>query len=163
MLLKSIQDHDFESELSLYFNDNPNKYIIIICEDHCSFQRCGTPKEVNGEYNYESLDELYKAQQIDGIVLLLDVNKTEYILKFTRNYYTAAGNAIIQACYSSIITRRHGRGAALGVTASTLQKHIKASFADGTFYPGKWKHYDVYTQSCIIDVVSLAAPKVSRK
>lgn len=103
LLLKSIQDHDFESELSLYFNDNPNKYIIIICEDHCSFQRCGTPKEVNGEYNYESLDELYKAQQIDGIVLLLDVNKTEYIIKFTRNYYTAAGNAIIQAGYSSII------------------------------------------------------------
>ena len=51
----------------------------------------------------ESLDELYKAQQIDGIVLLLDVNKTEYIIKFTRNYYTAAGNAIIQAGYSSII------------------------------------------------------------
>ena len=109
------------------------------------------------------MDELYKAQQIDGIVLLLDVNKTEYIIKFTRNYYTAAGNAIIQAGYSSIITRRHGRGAALGVTASALQKHIKASFADGTFYPGKWKHYDVYTQSRIIDVVSLAAPKVLRK
>ena len=103
LLLESIQERDFESELSLYFNDNPNKYIIIICEDHCPFQRCGTPKEVNGEYNYESLDELYKAQQIDGIVLLLDVNKTEYIIKFTRNYYTAAGNAIIQAGYSSII------------------------------------------------------------
>lgn len=77
--------------------------MIIIYEDHCPFQRCGTPKEVNVEYNYESLDELYKAQQIDGIVLLLDVNKTEYIIKFTRNYYTAAGNAIIQAGYSSII------------------------------------------------------------
>ena len=87
----------------MYFNDNPNKYIIIIYEDHCPFQRCGTPKEVNGEYNYESLDELYKAQQSDGIVLLLDVNKKEYIIKFTRNYYTAAGNAIIQAGYSSII------------------------------------------------------------
>ena len=102
-LLKSIQEHDFESKLSLYFNDNPNKYIIIICEDHCSFQRCGAPEEISGEYNFESLDELYKAQQIDGIVLLLDVNKTEYIIKFTRNYYTAAGNAIIQAGYSSII------------------------------------------------------------
>ena len=56
----------------MYFNDNPNKYIIIIYEDHCPFQRCGTPKEVNGEYNYESLDELYKAQQIDGIVLERD-------------------------------------------------------------------------------------------
>ena len=59
----------------MYFNDNPNKYIIIICEDHCPFQRCGTPKEVNGEYTYESLDELYKAQQIDGIVLERDWEK----------------------------------------------------------------------------------------
>ena len=49
--------------------------MIIICEDHCPFQRCGTPKEVNGEYNYESLDELYKAQQIDGIVLERDWEK----------------------------------------------------------------------------------------
>ena len=75
MLLKSIQDHDFESELSLYFNDNPNKYIIIICEDHCSFQRCGAPEEISGEYNFESLDELYKALQIDGIVLERDWEK----------------------------------------------------------------------------------------
>ena len=103
LLSKSIHEYGFESELRLCFHDNPNEYMIIIYDDHCSFQRCGTPEEISGEYNYESLDELYKALQIDGIVLLLDVNKTEYIIKFTRNYYTAAGNAIIQAGYSSII------------------------------------------------------------
>lgn len=35
--------------------------------------------------------------------------------------------------------------------------------ADGTFYPGSWKHYGVYTQSHIIDVVSLADPKIFYK
>ena len=64
LLLKSIQEHDFESELRLCFHDN-----------HCSFQRCGNPKEASGEYNYESLDELYKAQQVDGIVLERDWGK----------------------------------------------------------------------------------------
>ena len=58
LLLKSIQEHDFESELRLCFHDNPNEYMIIIYDDHCSFQRCGNPKEASGEYNYESLDEL---------------------------------------------------------------------------------------------------------
>lgn len=72
LLLKSIQEHDFESELSLYFNNNPNEYMIIIYDDHCSFQRCGNPREASGENNYESLDELYKAQQVDGIVLERD-------------------------------------------------------------------------------------------
>ena len=39
LLLKSIQEHDFESELRLCFHDNPNEYMIIIYDDHCSFQR----------------------------------------------------------------------------------------------------------------------------
>lgn len=75
LLLKSIQEHDFESELRLCFRDNPNEYMIIIYDDHCSFQRCGNPKEASGEYNYESLDELYNAQQVDGIVLERDWGK----------------------------------------------------------------------------------------
>ena len=45
LLLKSIQEHDFESELRLCFHDNPNEYMIIIYDDHCSFQRCGNQKE----------------------------------------------------------------------------------------------------------------------
>lgn len=34
---------------------------------------------------------------------------------------------------------------------------------DGTFYPGEWKHYGIYTQSHIIDVVALDEPRVVRK
>ena len=75
LLLKSIQEHDLESELRLCFHDNPNEYMIIINDNHCSYQRCGNPKEASGEYNYESLDELYKAQQVDGIVLERDWGK----------------------------------------------------------------------------------------
>ena len=49
--------------------------MIIIYDDHCSFQRYGNPKEASGEYNYKSLDELYNAQQVDGIVLERDWEK----------------------------------------------------------------------------------------
>jgi len=77
LLLKSIHEYNFESELRLYFHDNPNEYMIIIYNDHCSFQRCGTLKEASGEYNYETLDELYKARQIDGIVLERDWRKVK--------------------------------------------------------------------------------------
>lgn len=72
LLLKSIHKHGFESELRLCFHDNLNEYMIIIYDDHCSFQRCGSPEKASGEYNFKSLDELYKAQQIDGIVLERD-------------------------------------------------------------------------------------------
>lgn len=75
LLLKSIREHGFESELRLRFHDNPNEYMIIIYNNHCSFQRCGTPEKASGEYNFESLDELYKAQQIDDIVLERDWEK----------------------------------------------------------------------------------------
>ena len=34
-------------------------------------------------------------------------------------------------------------------------------FEDGTYYPGKWKHYGIYTQNHIIDVVSHIPPAVS--
>ena len=49
--------------------------MIIIYHDHCSFQRCGTSEQQSGEYNYPTLDELYKAQQIDNIVLERDWDK----------------------------------------------------------------------------------------
>lgn len=34
---------------------------------------------------------------------------------------------------------------------------------DGTFYPGEWKHYGIYTQSHIIDVIALDEPRVVRQ
>ncbi len=74
-LLQSIQEHKCEAELSLFFSDNPNEYMIIIYEDHCSFQRCGNIENTSGEYNYATLDELYQATQIDNIILEKDWTK----------------------------------------------------------------------------------------
>lgn len=34
--------------------------------------------------------------------------------------------------------------------------------ADGSFYPAKWAHYGIYTQSRVIDVVSHREPKLLR-
>lgn len=48
--------------------------MIIIYDDHCSFQRCGKVKEQTVS-NYKTLDELYKAKQVDGIMLEKDWNK----------------------------------------------------------------------------------------
>ena len=75
MLLKSIKEHHIEAELELIFEDKSCEYMIIIYDNHCSFQRCGTQEEQSGEYNYRTLDELYKAQQIDDIILERDWDK----------------------------------------------------------------------------------------
>lgn len=79
LLSKSIHEYGFEPELRLCFLDNPNEYMIIIYDDHCSFQRCGAPEKASGEYNFESLDELYKAQQIDDIILERDWEKVKHL------------------------------------------------------------------------------------
>ena len=73
--LKSIKEDHIEAELRLVFKDRSYEYMIIIYDDHCSFQRCGSFEEQSGEYNYETLDELYKAQQVDGIILERDWDK----------------------------------------------------------------------------------------
>lgn len=77
LLLKSINESHVEAELRLKFNDKSNEYMIIIYDNHCSFQRCDAG--LAGEKNYKTLDEMYKAQQIDDIILERDWNK---IIKF---------------------------------------------------------------------------------
>lgn len=74
LLLKSINEDHIEAELSLTFKNKSNEYMIIIYDVHCSFQRCGSLQEQSGEYDYKTLDELYKAQQIDNIILERDWN-----------------------------------------------------------------------------------------
>lgn len=74
LLQKSI-DNGWEAELTLYMNNK--EYMIIIYDDHCSFQRCGY-KEGSGEYDFSSLDELYVAEQVDGIILKRDWDDIEY-------------------------------------------------------------------------------------
>ena len=74
LLLKSINEDHIEAELRLTFNDKSNEYMIIIYDDYCSFQRCGKIEEQTVA-NYKTLDEMYKAQQVDNIVLERDWNK----------------------------------------------------------------------------------------
>ncbi|WP_252723401.1 hypothetical protein [Treponema pedis] len=75
LLLKSIGEYNCEAELSLYFENNPYEYMIIIYKDHCSFQRCGAKEIQSGERVFNTLDELYKAKQVDDIVLARDWDK----------------------------------------------------------------------------------------
>ena len=74
LLHKSIEN-GWEAELTLYINSR--EYMIIIYDDHCSFQRCDY-KDGSGEYDFTSLDELYAAEQVDGIILERDWEKIEY-------------------------------------------------------------------------------------
>lgn len=73
LLLKSINEDHIEAELRLTFNDKSNEYMIIIYDDHCSFIRCGKIEEQTVA-DYKTLDKLYKAQQVDNIILERDWN-----------------------------------------------------------------------------------------
>lgn len=70
LLLKSIREYGCEAELSLCFSNKPYTYMIIIYETCCTFQRCD--RGMSGEDLYDTLDGLYQAQLIDGIVLKRD-------------------------------------------------------------------------------------------
>lgn len=70
-LLQKCIENDYEAELSIFLYGK--EYMIIIYDDYCSFQRCGY-KDGSGEKNYDTLDELYSAKQVDGIVLKNDWN-----------------------------------------------------------------------------------------
>ena len=76
LLLKSINEYNLEAELSIWFKDKPDEYMITIYDDFCAFQRCGNKMLSN---TFKTLDELYKSQQMDNIILQRDWNK---IIKF---------------------------------------------------------------------------------
>ncbi len=69
ILLQKCIEKGYEAELSIYLYEK--EYMIIIYDDHCSFQRCGY-KEGCGEKNYNTLDELYSSKQVDNVVLKND-------------------------------------------------------------------------------------------
>ena len=78
LLLKSINEDHIEAELRLVFKNRPNEYMIIIYDDHCSFQRCGRTEEQTVA-DYKTLDEMYEAEQVDSIILARDWdNITEF-------------------------------------------------------------------------------------
>ncbi len=59
---------------------------------------------------------------------------------------------------------RHGRYLIL-FEKSKLLSHMGAvtdaqRLDDGSFYPGEWKHYGIYTQNHIIDVIALDTPDI---
>lgn len=63
-----------EPEISLNFSDKRSEYMIIAFEGRCSFQRCGA-HDGSGELFYDTLDELYETETVDGILLKRDWNK----------------------------------------------------------------------------------------
>lgn len=79
MFLRCITEYDCEAELRIKFTENEREYMIIVYDDHCSFQRCGVKGIGSGEYEYKTLDELFISQQVDNIILEREWNKIEYI------------------------------------------------------------------------------------
>lgn len=78
-----------EPEIWLNFSDSINDYMIIAFEDKCSFQRCATPGwdkygeyDGSGEFFYNTLDELYETETVDGILLKRDWDKITNIWSF---------------------------------------------------------------------------------
>ena len=70
LLQKSISE-GFEAELRLCFQGRAHEYMLIIYEAGCSFGRCGRPEEQTIA-RYDTLDALYAAEQVDGILLERD-------------------------------------------------------------------------------------------
>ena len=61
------------------------EYMIIIYDDHCSFQRRGY-KDGSGEINFKTLDELYNAELFDNIILSRDWNKINELSCYEFDY-----------------------------------------------------------------------------
>ena len=72
-------DISWEEEYEFFFSDTDKTYMIIKYDDHVSFQRCGA-SDGSGEYNYNSLMELYQTESVDGICLEKDWNKITAIV-----------------------------------------------------------------------------------
>lgn len=61
---------------------------------------------------------------------------------------------------------RHGKYL-ITFEKSKLLSHLEEitdaqQLGDGSFYPGEWTHYGIYTQNHVIDVISHCPPDVSR-
>ena len=117
--------------------------------------------------NFEGIDEVTK-QALNGILTnarpiemnencLIEICFNDYIIYQVRNESFCSydsdeirhGNHLITFEKSNLLSR-------LGEMTDAQQ------FDDGSFYPGKWTHYGIYTQNHVIDVVSHCQPVVSR-
>ena len=79
--LSEILEHFDEPELGLWINGS--EYMIILYENYCSFQKSGSKTEI---LKFASLDELYVAQVLDGIVLKNDWNTIEKLECYSFGY-----------------------------------------------------------------------------
>ena len=68
-----------EPEISIYFVDNKNQYMIIKYNNYITFQRCGI-NDGSGEIKYNNLRELYNTKTVDNICLKEDWNKINDII-----------------------------------------------------------------------------------
>jgi hypothetical protein len=68
-----------EPEISIYFNNNKNQYMIIKYNDYITFQRCGITNG-SGEIKFNNLRELFETKTIDNICLKEDWNKINDII-----------------------------------------------------------------------------------
>lgn len=80
LLEKSVQRGE-EPELGMYIDGT--EYMIIAYDGCCTFLRCGVKGVGSGEIKYDTLDELYEADQpIDNICLKRDWSKIEDMYSF---------------------------------------------------------------------------------
>ena len=76
---KKIYDIAFgEPEFNIIFKQKDSEYMIIKYPDGPTFQRQGF-ENGSGEFHYDTLDELYESNLIDGINLKRDWEEIETI------------------------------------------------------------------------------------
>lgn len=85
--LKRLICKHAEIEPEVWLIINGKEYMIIGFTGKCSFQRCGAKGTGSGELWYRSLDELYEAETVDGIVLKRDWNKITEIYSYDLDIY----------------------------------------------------------------------------
>ena len=68
-----------EPEITIYFENNENQYMIIKYDGYVTFQRCGIV-DGSGEIKYNNLRELYNGKTIDDICLKDDWEKITDII-----------------------------------------------------------------------------------
>ena len=86
-----------------------------------------------------------------------EITFTHYIVYQTRNesYVVADNYEECRGKYFSVYTRSR-------LLDSLPQITIAQKSDDGSFYPGKWTHYEIAAQNHIIDVIATKPPSVRK-
>lgn len=81
----------------------------------------------------------------------------DYILYLTRSGSYCSGDPREVRCGNWLVTYE----------SSALLTHLEEitdarQLADGSFYPGRWVHYGIFTQNHTIDIISHCPPEITR-